>query len=552
MPTDPTTLAFALALAVPVAFVAGALVSRAVCRRRHRTELVQREVHMTAKLQERYVAYVELEEQVERIFGRLDELEAETARGLETTGVHIRELDELLAVCEGRSAPSHAAQEATGVELEPQVQAEAQVAEGGDALGWMDTLDDVLDVYCDDETLPGEEPVAQEQAEEPLTAEEAEDEPEPELGATALIAEWETKLETLREEKRHEIERQGNLIAELRERLKRLQEQGTQPRQAREQRAESTQERPQGEAERILGKELELWQTKYHTLERERTHDEAELLALREEAVELAEQVAALEPLREVREELTGRVAELESRLAERGEELARTRHDLAERNKELDSTRAELAARQEQLAVARRDLRASEERLAQAERRHAEAEAERRVEIEALECRIDELEPLVERVAELQAEVADCEQREVAARQRVAELEGDGRRLRGEIESLRGERKAATEMLHASKRALEEADERQHELEQRVAALSDRNETLSRELNDTRRNSEGQTTRISTLMAQLDEVRTDSEQLRRDAQIKGSMVEAAEGLLAELKPKLEALEARLHKRDEG
>jgi hypothetical protein len=52
--------------------------------------------------------------------------------------------------------------------------------------------------------------------------------------------------------------------------------------------------------------------------------------------------------------------------------------------------------------------------------------------------------------------------------------------------------------------------------------------------------------------MAQLDEVRTDSEQLRRDAQLKGSMVEAAEGLLAELKPKLEALEQRLHKRGEG
>jgi hypothetical protein len=29
-------------------------------------------------------------------------------------------------------------------------------------------------------------------------------------------------------------------------------------------------------------------------------------------------------------------------------------------------------------------------------------------------------------------------------------------------------------------------------------------------------------------------------------------MVEAAEGLLAELKPKLEALEARLHRRNDG
>ena len=114
MPTDPSTLALALALAVPVAFVAGALVSRAVCSRRHRTELVQREVHMTAKLQERYVAYVELEEQVRRIFLRLDELEAETARSLETTGVHIRELDELMAACEGRSAPSQAGEVADG------------------------------------------------------------------------------------------------------------------------------------------------------------------------------------------------------------------------------------------------------------------------------------------------------------------------------------------------------------------------------------------------------------------------------------------------------
>ena len=486
-------LSVALALCVPLAYLAGVLVTRSSCRRRYEAERSDLEHEMTAEIQERYAAYVALEKQVRRIFLRLDALEVKTQRSLEATGVHLRTLGNVLAAVEGHPAacePEHA--------MAP-VAAVAPPGNAADeALGWMSDLDSQFKVFGDDE--------------DPL--------PAAETSKVDDMAQWERKLETLREEKRAEIERQGQVISELTERLQRLQV------------AQPSDDRPT-----VLAKEVALWQEKYATLMRERTHEEAEVLALREETASLSRQVAELEPLQATCAALQQRLRALEQTLVARDEELVRSRGE----------TRTEL------------------ERATLWEKRHRELEEQRRNQVEGLEQRLRELEPLQARVAELTTQLEATELREAAQRERAAALETEGRKLATRIESLRDEQRAAAEMLRASKRALEDSDartqrleqqvtaqtresgQRIEELEERLRALSERNEALDSDLSTTRRNSEGQSTRISTLMSQLDEVRTESETARREAELRGEMVHAAEGLLAELKPKLEALEARLN-----
>jgi hypothetical protein len=509
MPLDPLT--FALALCVPLAYLAGALIMRSACRRQHAEERAQLEHEMTAEIQERYAAYVALEKQVRRIFLRLDALEVKTQRSLDATGVHLRTLGNVLDACEGKTSE---VQQAAGT-------ATAQIAPPGnaadEALSWMSDLDNHFKVYGEDE-----DPV-------PAVAPE-------EAAKVDDMAKWERKLETLREEKRAEIDRQGQVIAELTERLQRLQVTQAQDQVAKQQ---DQVVKPQEDRPTVLAKEVLLWQEKYSALQRDRTHEEAEVLALREETALLTRQVAELEPLQATCANLQQRLRSLEQTLTARDEELVR----------------------------ARGETRTEAERASMWERLHRELEDQRQTQVGSLEQRVRELEPLQARAAELATQVEASEQREVAQRERATALEAEGKRLMTRIESLREDQKAAAEMLRASKRALEESDTRQQgleqrltahtreseqrveELEERVQSLSARNDALSDDLNNTRRNSEGQTSRISTLMSQLDEVRQESDVVRREAELRGEMVHAAEGLLAELKPKLEALEARLNTR---
>jgi chromosome segregation ATPase len=501
MPLDPLT--FALAVCVPLAYLAGALIMRSACRRQHAEERAQLEHEMTAEIQERYAAYVALEKEVRRIFLRLDALEVKTQRSLEATGVHLRTLGNVLDACEGKSSEVQHSAPAAAAQIAPPGNA------ADEALSWMSDLDEHFKVYGDDE-----EPLS---AAAPAQAAKADD-----------MVQWERKLETLREEKRAEIDRQGQVIAELTERLQRLQVAQSQDEVAA---------KPQDDRPTVLAKEVLLWQEKYATLQRERTHDEAEVLALREETASLSRQVAELEPLQATCASLQQRLRSLEQTLTARDEELVR----------------------------ARGETRTEAERASMWERRHREVEDQRQAQVESLEQRVRELEPLQARAAELATQVEATEQREAAQRERAVALESEGKRLMARIESLREDQKAAAEMLRASKRALEESDtrlqgleqrlsaqtreseQRVEELEERVQSLSARNDALSDDLNNTRRNSEGQTSRISTLMSQLDEVRQESDVARREAELRGEMVHAAEGLLAELKPKLEALEARLN-----
>ncbi len=502
MPLDPLT--FALAVCVPLAYLAGALIMRSACRRQHEEERAQLEHEMTAEIQERYAAYVALEKEVRRIFLRLDALEVKTQRSLEATGVHLRTLGNVLDACEGKPMEAQHSAPAAAAHIAPPGNA------ADEALSWMSDLDEHFKVYGEDEDpLP---------AAAPAQAAKADD-----------MVQWERKLETLREEKRAEIDRQGQVIAELTERLQRLQ-----VTQAQDEVAKPQEDRPT-----VLAKEVLLWQEKYATLQRERTHDEAEVLALREETAALSRQVAELEPLQATCASLQQRLRSLEQTLTARDEELVR----------------------------ARGETRTEAERAAMYERLHRELEDQRQTQVTTLEQRVRELEPLQARVAELATQVEATEQREAEQRERAVALESEGKRLMARIESLREDQKAAAEMLRASKRALEESDtrlqgleqrlsaqtreseQRVEELEDRVHSLSARNDALSDDLNNTRRNSEGQTSRISTLMSQLDEVRQEGDVARREAELRGEMVHAAEGLLAELKPKLEALEARLNTR---
>jgi chromosome segregation ATPase len=496
-------LSVVLALCLPLAYLAGVFATRASCRRRYEAERSALEHDMTAEIQERYAAYVALEKQVRRIFLRLDALEVKTQRSLEATGVHLRALDNVLAACEGKTPAPQPVQQAAKP-AEPWIAPPGNPAD--DTLSWMSELDEHFKLFGEgDEVAPAQTAA-----------------PAPAAAKSDDIAQWERKLETLREEKRAEIDRQGQVISELTERLQRLQV-----------------AQPQDDRPTVLAKEVLLWQEKYSTLQRERTHDEAEVLALREETASLSRQVAELEPLQSTCASLQQRVRSLEQTITARDEELLRSRGE----------TRTEA------------------ERATHWERRHRELEEQRDVQVAGLEQRIRELEPLQARAAELAAQVEATELREAAQRERATALEAEGRRLVARIESLREEQKAAAEMLRASKRALEDSDARTQTLEQRLSAqtreseqrveeleerlqsLNERNEALTNDLNSTRRNSEGQSTRISTLMSQLDEVRQEGESARREAELRGEMVHAAEGLLAELKPKLEALEARLNPR---
>src|SRR5688572_14226736 len=198
MPMEP--LSVALALCLPVAFLAGALVMRAVCRRKYEAERAALEHEMTAEIQERYAAYVAPEKQMRRIFLRLDALEVKTQRSLENTGVHLRALGNVLSAYEGKAPQQQPAQPTKAAPA-------AHIAPPGnaadEALSWMSELDEHIKVYGDGEELPAAAPAAAAKVDD--------------------IAQWERKLETLREEKRAEIDRQGQVIAELTERLQRLQ-----------------------------------------------------------------------------------------------------------------------------------------------------------------------------------------------------------------------------------------------------------------------------------------------------------------------------------------
>ncbi len=555
--------AAALAVLLVVAFASGVLLARWLAERANHAERLRLEEEMTARVQERYQAFLGMETQVRGIFGRLDELENATARRLVETGMHIRTLGSALAAYEGREQPPDPPQPAAG-------------------LSWMDSADG--EIHAAGVSGPARRQFSGWPSPEPVD-----------------IAEWERKLELVRQEKHAEIDRQGQVISELSERLKGLE--------------------PQAERNKRLERELALWQEKYMRLEQETTGGAAEIEGCREDAQRLRERIAELEGCIEgmqradqiLGREKDERAAELEGEVAKLRSSQREGLDEIAGLHAECAGLRAELAEAQAGLGRLRSECEAAGEGAATWERRCNEMEAERPrliAELERLRLERHEsserlrtveqaLEESAARLFELEerraAQVVELNERCAEAERALQAAQGACEDLVTEVGALRQENLGTLDRLAASERALEESGKRLFEREglhaAEVAELHRQHEEVARALGTSRATSEGleserarqeefalqledelqrraerigeledellaieqrvvgQGTRISTLMAELDGVRQDGERLRQEAQAKGSLVDAAESVLAELRPKLEALETQLHQR---
>jgi chromosome segregation ATPase len=309
------------------------------------------------------------------------------------------------------------------------------------------------------------------------------------------------------------------------------------------------------------------------------------------ETLELHSKLQALEPLSMRLEDASARMGELEqslafehARAAELEEEVGLQRRRAEEHETAADRWRVESedAGRQ----------------LAQWQERHQRLESDTAAEILSLQSHIATLEPLVARVTNFEKLVVQLETAERAGRQRITELEVEARRLTRELESRGVKHDRTAERLADVERSLVESTVRLRQAEERHAAeltelrnrlqgyatelanaqkaqseLAGRNRDqeaalrdLENQLGDSRTRGEelerrmslldqeaqGKTRRISSLMAELDTASHESERVRREADRKRSLVEAAESVLAELRPKLQALEAQLHEKDGG
>lgn len=307
------------------------------------------------------------------------------------------------------------------------------------------------------------------------------------------------------------------------------------------------------------------------------------------ETLELNSKLQALEPLEMRLEDASVRIGELEQQLAAETERASSLEEDAG-----LQSRRAE-----EHESAAERWRVESEDagrQVLQWQERLQKLESDKNAEILSLKSHVATLEPLVSRVSNFEKLVIQLETAERTGRQRITELEVEARRLARELDSRTVKHERTAERLADVEQSLVESTVRLRQAEERhvselaelrgrlqsyandlanaqkaQAELSGRNrdqevalreataqlgdsrtrcEELERRLADLDQDAQGKTRRISTLMAELDHASAESERVRREAERKRTLVEAAESVLAELRPKLQALEAQLHQQD--
>lgn len=418
----------ALILVLP-AFFLGVVCARWILERKHLEDRLRIEEDMTRKVRSRFEAYLRLEAQVMRIFRRLDEIESETSRSLAATDQRLRTLHRAMSAHE-KGRTDNVAMEQAG-------------------LGWMHS-------FLEDAPQAAPAPAS---APAPTSVRPVQAPPVPratEVSADAgAIAEWEGRFERLRAEKHAEIERQGALIAELTERLRRL-----------EPKNEKT------ELTKRLEKEMLLWQEKHQRLERENAVEIATLRA----QVELDKGVAR-------------KLAECEQHL----EELAASREALAAQKQTviagLEARVAELVPNVAALEGARVEVR-------QWQKRCEEEIARREAEIADLRERVDELEPMESTIEFLWEDKAAQErtisgkEREIeaaatlrqqqmleltAAREVLADLEASHRELSSRYAAEMLDLNAKLQALEPLSLRLEDASARIGELEQALAGERDR-----------------------------------------------------------------------------
>jgi len=483
-----------LVFAVPV-LLAGGLVSWRVLSLRAARARAALERDMTARVRERYQAYLDLESQIRRAIEQFDRCEADFQRRLAAHSAQIEELESAVVQHAGEDRAPHAS---------------APPAEDSDWLG-----------------LGGDAA----RVEVPANG----------RGPSPEIAEWEARLASLQEEKKLEMERQSMLVAELTGRLERLE--------------------PITEATRRLEQELEEWRERYRRLEEQSA---GEIAALRERAEhaeclanEARERERALAELQagggsdaslgETRWRgevslLRARMAEL-APYAERANDAERRLRDAEARCREIDEARvSEAAERAREIAELVSKLQLAAETELRAEEWHvrcSEVESRKDLELRTVEARLSE----VQRSCAAKDESLDGLERAREA------LESDLRACQDELKGARGELAAQASELQSL--GCEQASQSQalRERDERLARLSERSEALEAELRRARESCEGQGARISELMRAVDLAQEDAHAQKAAALEQASVVDTAESMLAELRPKLEALERELTRR---
>lgn len=426
----------ALILCLP-AFFLGVVCARWVLERKHLEDRLRIEEEMTRKVRSRFEAYLRLEAQVMRIFRRLDEIESETSLSLAATDERLRNLHHAMAAHENGRV-DRATMEQAG-------------------LGWMHAF-----LEETPRAAPKHEPVPI----QPVQAAQA----APSVDAGA-IAEWEGKFERMRSEKHAEIERQGALIAELTERLRRL-----------EPRPEKT------DLTKRLEKEMLFWQEKHQRLERENAVEIATLRAQVEQDKGLARNLAQCE------QRLTALAAAREALAAEKQAAIAA-----------LEARVAELEPNVAALERVRAEVRHWQKRC-------DEELARRESEVADLRERIDELEPMESTIEFLWEDKAalertiSCKDRELesaatqrqqhmlestAAREAFDDLESSHRDLSVRYAAETLELSARLQALEPLGMRLEDSAARLGELEESLAAERERVAGLEEEAGLQRRRAE-------------------------------------------------------------
>ena len=378
----PIALAIGFAL---FSAVLGFFAARQTLVPRHRRELEAQGRRMTAAVEERFGAYLDLEGKVRRLLAHLDQLESQTTSDLERTGMRLRNLDSALSAAGLSAAPSDV------VFAGPVFAAE-------DALSWMDetpSTEEAVEIHV------GEEQSANRTPAENLDL-------------------WEQRIEGRGALQRAQMQAQERLVEELTARIESLQSRLVEG---------ETSTSTASSAE--LRQECEVWRERHLELERTSAEAIARVRARAEQASDLESDLSAerlraeslageleevTERLQEERSDAQRRLFELQTRMSEgdsqKGQKIAELEKRIFELEPFVERESAALAELEHWRSTAdelkgelRESQSQSESSLAQLSAELNETRARLEQELETLESRrLDEVRHLESRVDELEA----------------------------------------------------------------------------------------------------------------------------------------------------
>lgn len=478
------------------------------------------EARMTKEVRERYAAYVELEERVRVALVEFDRLESSFEAEIRKSRDEIKSLGEALNAVEG-------------VENVP-----------------METPGGFLGVLDEGEANVQAQPIT-------LTGEARDFEAE--------LQSWERKVEAARNEKRNEIERQRQQIAELTARLRQLEPAATAWRQhsdvARAEAASAPAPAPaaelQGRGSASVPGDLEQRLEQADASARELVAGLEQLLKASSGSVaDLRETLASCKPLLAEQQQYRTRAEQLEAerkQLESKRDELEKSCASLEERCGSLDGSlrerelevqlakaaAAELEARREESA---RRLESTSAELQtvrhdlENERSHAERESLAREELERAR------EELVRSVAQLKTKLDEEGARSAGlggeldgARARLALLEKQQTELEAKTREQGEVLGAQSEMLQAR--------------EEEIGRLRSRVSTLETKLVSTRDTIGGQKSRLGELMQAIEVAQKEQDRHKEILTEQSAHMQEARELLEALRPVMDSLEGELEKK---